>query len=218
MEGSARWRKSSSETSQRKLRRWNCSMQLMTVTMPAWSRYVLQHARHKTITLLKSMTAMTSRLIMILLSVLKKKMKVHDKSWMNFFVVTKPSEVIAEALQEEDREVGAVGLECFTGYFTSGNKWPLLLCFGTLCLVTQAAYNMADWWLSEWYALVFFQAFWWTGFFMIILVEIGQMQKREKTTSWNLLWTSLRQHRYRMTWTLMAIWVFTWVSQHRHCS
>ncbi|ELT96689.1 hypothetical protein CAPTEDRAFT_132588, partial [Capitella teleta] len=59
-------------------------------------------------------------------------------------------DITAEVQQEEDREVGSVNYKCFTDYFSSGNGCSFLILVFMLCLLTQASYNIADWWLSEW--------------------------------------------------------------------
>ncbi|ELU17727.1 hypothetical protein CAPTEDRAFT_146185, partial [Capitella teleta] len=56
----------------------------------------------------------------------------------------------AEIQQEEDREIGSVNMKCFADYFTSGNGRLYLAFVFFLCLLSQALYNIADWWLSEW--------------------------------------------------------------------
>jgi hypothetical protein len=65
----------------------------------------------------------------------------------------KIAEEEGEVLTEEERAVGSVDARCDASYFSAGNGAAFLVAVVTLCAVTQASYNVADWWLSAWSVL-----------------------------------------------------------------
>jgi ATP-binding cassette subfamily C (CFTR/MRP) protein 4 len=55
-----------------------------------------------------------------------------------------------EVREEEDRAVGTVSWSIYWQYFRAGGNVFVLLFLLIMCVLTQASYNVGDWWLSVW--------------------------------------------------------------------
>ena len=53
-------------------------------------------------------------------------------------------------IPEEELDDGKVKFSVYYDYFRAGNNFFSFLMFVIVCIVSQGAYVMCDWWLSFW--------------------------------------------------------------------
>ena len=55
-----------------------------------------------------------------------------------------------EQQEDEDRAIGKIGLQAYKDFFTAGAPMCVVGLVFLMCIITQGAYNISDWWLSVW--------------------------------------------------------------------
>ena len=59
-----------------------------------------------------------------------------------------------EEQEDEDRAIGKISWRAYRDFFRAGAPYYVIFLVFVMCLLSQAAYNIADWWLAVWSVLL----------------------------------------------------------------